>query len=54
MHELDRLLGRPHRLARVRRWQRLVGNSLYGERGRERVMNRWARVNGIIDWSRTA
>lgn len=54
MHEIDRLLGRPHRMSRVRRWQRLVENSMYGERGRERVLNRWRRVNGLIDWSRTA
>jgi hypothetical protein len=50
MHELDRLVGRPHRTARLRRWQQLVENSLYAERGRERVLNRWRRVNGIIDW----
>ena len=54
MHEIDRLLGRPHRMALARRWQRLVENSLYGARGRERLVNRWRRVNGIIDWSRTA
>jgi hypothetical protein len=54
MHELDRMLGRPHRMARVRRWQRLAENSLYAERGRERVLNRWRRVNGIIDWTETA
>lgn len=54
MHEIDRLLGRSHRMSRLRRWQRLVENSLYGERGRERVVNRWRRVNGIVDWSRTA
>jgi hypothetical protein len=54
MHEIDRLLGRPHRMSRLRRWQRLVENSMFGERGRERVVNRWRRVNGIIDWSETA
>jgi hypothetical protein len=54
MHEIDRMLGRPHRMARVRRWQRLVQNSMYAETGRERVLNRWRRVNGIIDWSKPA
>jgi len=54
MHEIDRRLGRPHRISRLRRWQRLVDNSLYSPRGRERILNRWRRVGGIIDWSRTA
>ncbi len=54
MHELDRLLDRPHRMSRVRRWQRLVANSMFSELGRQRVLNRWRRVNGMIDWSRTA
>jgi hypothetical protein len=54
MHEIDRMLGRPHRMARVRRWQRLVEDSLYSERGRERVLNRWRRLNGFFAWSRTA
>jgi hypothetical protein len=54
MHEIDRRLGRPHRMTRVRRWQRLVANSLYSDRGRERVLNRWRRQNGVIDWSNAA
>jgi hypothetical protein len=54
MHEIDRLLERKHRMSRVRRWQRLVENSMYSDRGRERVLNRWRRVNSFIDWSRTA
>jgi hypothetical protein len=54
MHELDRLLERPHRLSRLNRWRTLVENSLYSEIGRERVLNRWYRVMGHIDWSRTA
>jgi hypothetical protein len=54
MHELDRLVDRPHRISRLRRWQRLVDDSLFSERGRERVMNRWRRVNGFVDWSETA
>ena len=51
MHEIDRALGRPHRRSRIDRWRRLVDNSLYSEAGRERVMNRWKRRAGIVDWS---
>jgi len=54
MHEIDRDLGRPHRLARLRRWRRLVAASLYSEEGRFRVMNRWAREMGVVEWSGTA
>ncbi len=54
MHEIDRDLKRPHRVERLRRWRRLVDNSLYGRPGRRRVMNRWKRQMGIVDWSRTA
>jgi hypothetical protein len=54
MHEVDRIIGRPHRLARVRRWQRLVEDSLYSAPGRERVLNRWRRLTGGTDWSQTA
>lgn len=54
MHEIDRALGRPHRPSRARDWQRLVADSLYRERGRERVLNRWRRVNGFTDWSKPA
>lgn len=54
MHELDQALGRVADLRRLKRWRRLVDNSLYSEAGRERVMNRWRRQNGIIDWSGTA
>ena len=54
MRELDRALGRATDLRRLRRWRRLVDNSLYSEAGRERVMNRWRRQNGIIDWAGTA
>ena len=54
MHELDRELGRPHKLARLTRWRRLVENSLYSEVGRRRVLNRWQRQMGVVDWSRTA
>jgi hypothetical protein len=54
MHEIDRRLGRPHEAARMRRWQRLVENSMYSPAGRERILNRWRRSGGIVDWSRTA
>jgi hypothetical protein len=54
MHELDRLLGRPHRQARLRRWRRMVDHSMYSSAGRSRVMNRWRREMGIVDWSRTS
>jgi hypothetical protein len=54
MQELDRRFDRPHRMSRVRRWQRLVENSLFSPTGRERVLNRWRRTNGITDWSETA
>jgi hypothetical protein len=53
MHEIDRALHRPHDSRRHERWHRLVENSLYSEIGRERVMNRWHRAMGVVDWSRT-
>lgn len=54
MHEIDRALGRRHDLRRLARWRALVDNSLYSETGRQRVMNRWHRAMGVVDWSRTA
>lgn len=54
MHEIDRELGRPRKLARLTKWRRLVENSLYSEVGRQRVLNRWRRCTGVVDWSRTA
>lgn len=54
MHELDRALDRPHQVRRLRAWRRLVDNSLYGEAGRARVMNRWRRQMGVVDWAGTA
>jgi hypothetical protein len=54
MHEIDRALDRPHRLGRLTRWRALVENSLFSEVGRRRVMNRWNRLAGTVDWSRTA
>ncbi len=53
MHEIDRALERTHDLRRLERWRRVVDNSLYGVAGRDRVLNRWRRQGGIIDWSRT-
>ncbi len=53
MHEIDRALGRPHDLRRHERWRALVENSLYSETGRERVLNRWHREMGVVDWSGT-
>jgi hypothetical protein len=54
MHELDRVLGRPHQQQRLRRWRRLVDHSLYSSSGRSRIVNRWRREMGLVDWSRTA
>jgi hypothetical protein len=54
MHEIDNALGRPHDLGRLRRWRRLVENSLYSDAGRARVMNRWRRAGGLHDWSGSA
>lgn len=54
MHEMDTALGRPHDLQRLRRWKRLVDNSMYSSAGRERMLNRWRRHNGIVDWSGSA
>ncbi|MCY7395151.1 MAG: hypothetical protein LH468_03190 [Nocardioides sp.] len=52
--DLDRLTGRRHDPVRLRAWRRMLTNSLYEPVGRERVMNRWHRANGLIDWSGTA
>jgi hypothetical protein len=54
MHEIDRALERPHDLRRIRRWRRMVDNSLYSDVGRQRIMNRWHRAMGVVDWSRSA
>lgn len=54
MHEIDRALSRTHDLRRLTRWRALVDNSLYSETGRQRVLNRWHRAMGVVDWSRTA
>lgn len=54
MHELDRLLDRPHKPRRLRTWRMLIGDSLYSATGRERVMNRWYRSTNPTDWPQTA
>jgi hypothetical protein len=54
IQEFDRALGRPHDLRHIQRWRRMVDNSLYSNIGRQRIMNRWHRAMGVIDWSRTA
>lgn len=54
MHELDRKLDRAHDLDRLRRWRRLVCESLYDPVGRCRVLNRWRRQMGITEWSKTS
>ena len=54
MNEIDAELGRPHDYARVASWNTVIGNSLYAELGRRRMMNRWQRQMGVTDWSRTA
>ena len=52
--EIDRALGRRHRPARVELWRRWVSESTLSTGGRRRLMNRWLRLSGITDWSRTA
>jgi hypothetical protein len=54
MHELDRDLGRSHRMLRLHRWRKLLRGSLFSEEGRRRVMNRWQREMGVVVWSGTA
>ncbi len=54
MYELDRTLARPHLISRLRKWRRMVDNSLYAEAGRARILNRWRRQMGVVDWSGTA
>ena len=51
MQELDRALDRPHDLRRLAVWRGLVENSLYAPRGRARVLNRWRRWCGLVDWN---
>ncbi|MDP2775574.1 MAG: hypothetical protein Q8O61_18625, partial [Nocardioides sp.] len=50
MHEIDRALGRGHRNSRLRRWRALVDNSMYSPACRERLLYRWQRATGVVDW----
>jgi hypothetical protein len=54
MQELDRILGRAHQQGRLRRWRRMIDHSLYSPAGRSRIMNRWRREMGVVDWARTS
>lgn len=54
MHEMDRALGRPHAMRRHRRWTTVLEQSLYSETGRQRLLNRWHRQMGVVEWSETA
>jgi hypothetical protein len=51
MHELDRALRRPHRARRLSAWRGMLDESMYSEAGRARVLNRWRRAMGVVDWS---
>lgn len=50
MHEIDAALARPHDPERLRRWRRMIEGSLYSEHGRARLVNRWRRQMGVVDW----
>jgi hypothetical protein len=52
MQELDRILGRAHQQGRLRRWRRMIDHSMYSPVGRSRIMNRWRREMGVVDWVR--
>jgi hypothetical protein len=52
--EIDRALGRRHQPRRIDLWRRWVAESTLSTGGRRRLMNRWLRLSGITDWSRTA
>ena len=53
MHELDRELGRTHERRRLDRWRAWLGQSLYCDTGRQRIVNRWKRQMGVVEWSGT-
>lgn len=48
MHELDRVLDRPHDVRRLDAWRRLVEDSMYGVTGRARVRDRWRRWGDFV------
>ena len=54
MHEIDRALEREHGRHRLARWRTLVEQSLYADAGQVRVVNRWKRAMGVIEWAKTA
>jgi hypothetical protein len=54
LSEIDRALGRRHRPSRADLWRRWVAESTLSTGGRRRLMNRWLRLSGLTDWSRTA
>lgn len=54
MHEIDRALGREHQNSRLRRWRALVANSMYSPSCRQRLLNRWQRATGVLDWRSAA
>ncbi len=54
LHELDRVLGRPHRSSRLRRWRREVELSSYSLTGKQRLLNRWLAYPGFRDWAKAA
>lgn len=53
MHEMDRDLGRAHSRRRLSRWRTWLGQSLYCEVGRQRVLNRWKRQMNQAECSGT-
>lgn len=53
MHELDRLLERPHRLRPLQRWRSLVDSSCYSDVCRLRIHQRWQRLTGQVEWHPT-
>ncbi|MFD1948713.1 hypothetical protein [Nocardioides aestuarii] len=53
MHELDRELDRGHERQRLERWRLWLGQSLYCDTGRRRLVNRWRRQMGVVEWAGT-
>ena len=55
LQEMDRELGRPHRPARLEKWNAWLRQSSYSIAGRRRLQNRWLKVNRRdTDWGQTA
>ncbi len=53
MHELDRLLDRPHHRRRLHRWRSLLDSSCYRDTTREHLHMRWQRLTGHVEWHPT-